>query len=244
MRTSAAATLAAALIMTIPALCQSRKKATARTLKSNCDSIARLKVGRKKVRGNWQDIFSAGRCYGYVDGLIDGMDDVGLSGEGGRPEVLNIDRAEISSTQDVVQAFRAYVAANPLSRGKPAWRVLLQVLEKGGLASLSPARVPVPASQLTARCAKIATNIQSEFRNDPALTPIDTPTLGSADSALAACLNTDGLTTTDKNEILGSLVEVEAALLGRADHVLSSNGLSLAFRTYRPSAAASTQRPF
>lgn len=111
----------------------------AASIQTSCAHWASVKVDHKhhQFKGSSEDLYQTGVCIGYFEGMMDGLNDTGGWGTDGKL-VFHIDRKSISSTWDVVTAFYTYVNANPLAKGKPAWKILQTVLVNNHLAGFEP----------------------------------------------------------------------------------------------------------
>jgi hypothetical protein len=209
-------------------------------VQNSCAHWNNLRLNKnKQFKGDSKDVYQTGICFGYFAGLLDGMDNTGgwqLTDKS--TAFLHIKRESINSTWDVIRAFYAYVDANPLSNGKPAWSVLQNVLVKGGLATFEPETRPTRPSGLTDECRTGANNLNSQFLSNSELKVIDTATLGSVYQELAACLDTKNLNDADTALVLTAETEAGSALLSRAITVLDRHSLLPELKAERP---ASTQ---
>lgn len=132
-----------------------------------------------------------------------------------------------------MRAFYAYVEANPLSSGKPAWKVLQNVLTANGLATFVPETTHAQPSALSEDCRTGANNVNTQFNSDSKMKNVDTPTLVSIDEKLANCIDTKGLSEADSVLLLTAAVETNAALLDRAVMVLDRHALLPELRAER-----------
>ena len=132
----------------------------------SCARTGTLRLDRnKQFKGDSKDLYQTGVCFGYFTGLIDGMDNTGgwqLSNKS--VAAFQIKREAINSTWDVVRAFYAYVDANPLAKGKPAWSVLQNVLTTNGLATFVPQTTQAQTSALSSECKTGANNVNTQFQ--------------------------------------------------------------------------------
>lgn len=111
----------------------------AASVQTSCAHWASVKIDHKhnQFKGSPEDLYQTGVCIGYFEGLMDGLNDTGGWGTDGNL-VFHIDRKSISSTWDVITAFYTYINANPLAKGKPAWKILQVVLVNNHLAGFEP----------------------------------------------------------------------------------------------------------
>lgn len=204
-------------------------------VQSSCAHWGNLRLDKnKQFRGDSKDLYQTGVCWGYFNGLMDGIDNTGgwqLSDK--TVGAFRIKRQAINSTWDVVRAFYTYVDANPLAKGKPAWSVLQNVLTTNGLATFVPQTTQAQTSALSNDCKSGANNVNTQFNSDSELKAIDTPTLASVYAKLGNCLDTKGLTDADSVLILTAEVEANAALLSRAVNVLDRHALLPELRAER-----------
>jgi hypothetical protein len=196
-------------------------------VQNSCAHWSNLHLDKnKQFKGDSKDLYQTGVCFGYFTGLIDGMDNTGgwqLTNK--NVAAFQIKREAINSTWDVVRAFYAYVDANPLAKGKPAWSVLQNVLTTNGLATFVPQNSQAQTSALSNECRTGANNVNSQFDSDSELKSVDTATLASVYEKLGECLDTKGLTDADSVLLLTAEVEANAALLKRAVTVLDRHEL-------------------
>lgn len=120
---------------------------TAADLDSNCSNWSKLKLNKEKnFRGDQDAVYRTGVCYGYMLGLIDGMDGW-IATDNGRRVTIHVKKDDIKSTWDVITAFHTHLERYPLDKGKPAWSVLQTVLRTNGLMDVTPIEEPLlPAS--------------------------------------------------------------------------------------------------
>lgn len=205
----------------------SAQDASAVNIQTNCAHWAKLRVDKhKQFKGDSDDVYQTGICVGYFSGLMDGMDDTGgWKMSDGSVAAFQIKRSSINSTWDVIRAFYAYLDANPLEKGKPAWSVLQGVLTENGLAKFVRQEQQARLSALSNECKTGATNLITQFKADNELKVVDTPTLVSVNSRLDECLETKGLTDADSALLLAAQSEASIALLERAMNVLDRHGL-------------------
>lgn len=205
-------------------------------VQSSCAHWSNLRLDKnKQFKGDSKDLYQTGVCFGYFTGLIDGMDNTGgwqLSDK--TVAAFQIKREAINSTWDVVRAFYAYVDANPLAKGKPAWSVLQNVLTTNGLATFVPQTPQGQPSALSTECRSGANNVNTQFNSDRDLKAIDTPTLASVYEKLGNCLDGKGLSDADSVLLLTAEVEANAALLNRAVAVLDRHKLLPELRAELP----------
>ena len=111
---------------------------TAANLDDNCSNWPKLKLNKEKnFRGDQDAVYRTGVCYGYMLGLIDGMDGW-IATDNGRQVTIHVKKDDIKSTWDVITAFHSHLARYPLDKGKPAWLVLQTVLRTNGLMEVTP----------------------------------------------------------------------------------------------------------
>src|SRR5579872_2401368 len=129
------ALLTFSLLAVIQAVPLRAQDSSAVNVQSSCAHWNNLRLDKsKQFKGDGKDLYQTGICFGYFTGLIDGMDNTGGWQMADKTVgAFHIKRESINSTWDVVRAFYAYVEANPLSNGKPAWNVLQNVLTTNGL---------------------------------------------------------------------------------------------------------------
>ena len=219
----------------------SAQDASAVNVQTNCAHWAKLRVDKhKQFKGDSDDLYQTGLCVGYFNGLMDGMDDTGgWQRSDGSAMAFQIKRSAINSTWDVIRSFYAYVNANPLAKGKPAWSVLQNVLTTNGLATFVPQAAQSQPSGLSSDCKAGANNVITQFNSDSDLRAIDTPALASAYSRLGDCVDTKNPTTDDSVLLLTAEAEANAALLKRAINVLDRHELLPELRAER---SLSTQK--
>jgi hypothetical protein len=205
------------------------------SVQKSCAHWNNLRLDKnKQFKGDAKDLYQTGVCFGYFSGLIDGMDNTsGWQLPDKSIAAFQIKRDAINSTWDVVRAFYAYVDANPLAKGKPAWSVLQNVLTTNGLATFVPQTVQTPTSALSSECRAGANNVNNQFNSDSELKDIDTPTLVSIYSQLADCLGTKGLSDADSVLLLTAETEANTTLLSRAVSVLDRHALLSELRAER-----------
>jgi hypothetical protein len=213
-----------AMLQVVPLRAQD---SSAVNVQSSCAHWSNLRLDKnKQFKGDSKDLYQTGVCFGYFTGLIDGMDNTGgwqLSNKS--IAAFQIKREAINSTWDVVRAFYAYVDANPLAKGKPAWSVLQNVLTTNGLATFVPQTTQAQTSALSSECKTGANNVNTQFNSDTELKNVDTATLASVYEKLGDCLDTKGLSDADSVLLLTAEVEANAALLTRAVTVLDRHQL-------------------
>lgn len=199
---------------------------SASNIQNSCAHWAKLRVDRhKQFKGGSDDLYETGLCLGYFNGLMDGMDNTGgWQHSDGTLGTFQIRRSAISSPWDVIRAFYAYVDANPLEKGKPAWSVLQAVLISNGLATFV-AQAQARPSALSNECTAGAHNVMTQFNSDSGLKAIDTPTLVSVNVKLEDCMKTKSLTDADSVLLLAAEGETSIVLLGRAVNVLDRHAL-------------------
>jgi hypothetical protein len=204
-------------------------------VQNSCAHWSNLRLDKsKQFKGDSKDLYQTGVCFGYFTGLIDGMDNTGgwqLPNK--NVAAFQIKRDAINSTWDVVRAFYAYVDANPLAKGKPAWSVLQNVLTTNGLATFVPQTTEAQTSALSNECKTGANNVNTQFNSDTELKNVDTATLASIYEKLGECLDTKGLSDADSVLLLTAEVEANAALLKRAVTVLDRHQLLPELRAER-----------
>jgi hypothetical protein len=204
-------------------------------VQTSCAHWAKLRVDKhKQFKGGSDDLYETGLCLGYFDGLMDGMDNTGgWQHSDGSVATFQIKRSAIASPWDVIRAFYAYVDANPLAKGKPAWSVLQGVLTSNGLATFVPQTTQQEPSALSNECTTGANNVITQFNSDNELKAIDSPTLASVNGKLRDCMNTKGLTDTDSVLLLVAENEANIVLLDRAVGVLDRHALLPELRAER-----------
>jgi hypothetical protein len=194
-------------------------------VQASCAHWARVRVDKhKQFKGDTDDVYQTGVCFGYFAGMIDGMNNTGgWQTSDGTIAAFQIKTSAIDSTWDVIRSFYAYVDANPLAKGKPAWSVLQGVLTSNGLASFVPEADP--KSQLSSECKTGATNVLTEFNADSDLRNVDTATLASAVDKLVTCWNTPHISDADSKLVLHATTVAEWVLVNRAMNVLTRHAL-------------------
>jgi hypothetical protein len=229
-------------VLALPLLGQvSAQDESAVNVQSSCAHWSKLRLDKhKQFRGDSDDLYQTGLCVGYFSGLMDGMNDTGgWKSSDGTFNFFQINRSAINSEWDVIRAFYAYLDANPLAKGKPAWSVLQGVLLENGLAKFVPQEPQAHASALSNECKTGATNVITQFKSDNELKIVDTPTLVSVNSSLSECLETKGLTDSDSALLLEAQSKAGIVLLVRAMNVLDRHGL---LRELRAEASPSSQK--
>ena len=241
MKNSALLAVAVVVLLSFASMA-SAQDTSAVNVQSSCAHWAKLRVDKhKQFKGDADNLYQTGLCLGYIDGLMDGMDNTGGWQLGdGRVAAFQIKRSAISSTWDVIRAFYAHVDANPLAKGKPAWSVLQHVLTANGLATFVPQTTQSQPSELSNDCKSGANNVITQFNSDKELKGIDTPTLVSVNGKLGDCLDTKVLTDTDSVLLLTAGTEASIVLLGRALNVLDRHELLPELKTERSASTRNT----
>jgi len=218
---------ATALFLLVLVGVASAQDASAVNVQASCAHWSKLRVDKhKQFKGDSDDLYQTGLCVGYFSGLMDGMDDTGgWNMSDGSVAAFQIKRSSINSTWDVIRAFYAYIDANPLANGKPAWTVLQGVLTENGLAKFVPQEPQARPSALSNECRTGATNVITQFKSDNELKVVDTPTLVSVNGRLNECLEGKELTDADSALLLEAQSEAGIVLLVRAMNVLDRHGL-------------------
>lgn len=220
----------------------SAQDTSAVNVQTSCAHWSKLRVDKhKQFKGDSDDLYQTGLCVGYFSGLMDGMDDTGgWKMSDGTVAAFQIKRSAINSTWDVIRAFYAYIDANPLAKGKPAWGVLQGVLTANGLASFVPQEQQAQPSALSNECKAGANNVIGQFNSDSDLKAIDTPTLVSVARKLRECLDTKGLSDADSVLLLFAQNQANMALLDRAVNVLDRHALLPELRAERSTSTRNT----
>jgi hypothetical protein len=136
------------LLLLMHAACAYGQDSTAESAQAACAHWAKVHVdGKTKgFKGSSENVYQTGVCFGYFAGLMDGIDNTSGWGDGKADYLFHIDRQSINSIWDVITAFYKYVSDNPLSKGKPAWKVLQTVLIENHLAGFQKVSSDAQAS--------------------------------------------------------------------------------------------------